>query len=103
MTHTEHLNLIRYGYICRRIHFFDSKITRDNFRRAAGGSERLLKKLQECYLGFVVIRPISKTPFGRTVLKWYPEQMLATPRVTEPSRDYYCHIAGVELKVKGLA
>jgi hypothetical protein len=51
----------------------------------------------------VVLRPIPKTPIGRTVLRWYPDQKPNLPRVVEPSRWYTCNFAGLELRVKGLA
>lgn len=59
--------------------------------------------VQEAYLGFIVRRPIPGTPFGRTALRWYPDQTPRLPRVVDPSREYTCHVAGVELKVRGLA
>jgi len=92
-----------YKNLCKRIHFFDIEVKRDLFRRAAGGSNQAQSRLQNAYLGFVVIRPIPTTPLGRTVLRWYPEQKPNTPRVTVPSRDYCCHIAGIKLSVHGLA
>lgn len=91
-----------YPNRCRRLHFFAGKpLTLSRFRRAAGGSERAAKALQSDYLGFVVLRPIPSAPLGRTVLKWYPDRQ--PPRVTDPWRDYESHIAGLTLKVRGLA
>src|SRR5690606_20144166 len=53
--------------------------------------------------GFVVIRPIPNTPLGRTVLRIYPDKTPSTPRITNPSRQYECHVAGLTLKIEGLA
>jgi hypothetical protein len=92
-----------YSNCCRRIHYFATKLDRALFRRALGGSAKAVKRLQESYLGFVVYRPIPAAPLGRTVVRWYPEHSPHTPRVTYPSRDYQCHIAGLTLSVKGLA
>lgn len=92
------------GYVnhCRRLHFFSRGISRATFTKAIGGSERIRKSLQETYLGFCVVRPIERTPLGRTVLRWYPER-LANPRITTPSRPYTVHLAGMPLTVEGLA
>lgn len=94
-----------YKNICRRLHFFSCEIKRNQLKGAAGGSSRQLKKLQNSYLGFIVIRPIPAAPLGRTVLTWYPEQEKNrhTPRVRNSSRNYKVHIAGIELIVNGLA
>jgi hypothetical protein len=51
-----------------------------------------------------VIRPIPAAPLGRTVLKWYEDrEKLETPRVIQPAREYYGHIANIQLSVRGLA
>lgn len=94
-----------YSNACRRLHFFSCSTTelRALFLRALSGDPGGRDLLQKQYLGFSVLRPISATPFGRTVLRWYPETNRATPRVTEPAREYAAHIAGVRLSVTGLA
>ena len=95
-----------YTNRCRRIHFFSEKITRETLRQAAGGGKPSLKKIQNSYLGFVVLRPIPAAPLGRTVLTWYPDDQdkdIHTPRVKNPSRKYFIHVAGIELFVEGLA
>lgn len=92
-----------YPNHCRRLHFFSEKIRREQISKAASGSKRIINKLQKSYLGFVVVRPIPSAPLGRTVVRWYPEDKPNTPRITTPSRNYYVHLAGIELKVRGLA
>ncbi len=95
-----------YPNTCERLHFFSVKISRENLRKAAGGSQQSLKKLQDSYLGFVILRPILAAPLGRSVLKWYSddgERGEHTPRVINPSRKYSIHLAGFELHVIGLA
>lgn len=92
-----------YDNHCRRLHFFAGPpLKRYTIRRAAGGNPGTLKRLQDDYLGFAVLRPIAVAPFGRTVLRWYPERFPATPRRVV-SRSYICHLAGIELQVQGLA
>ncbi len=95
-----------YPHTCRRLHFFSTQLDRGFLRRAAGGSTKILERMQSSYLGFVILRPIPAAPLGRTVLKWYDddaEKDQQTPRVKDPSREYSVHFAGIELTVNGLA
>lgn len=95
-----------YSNVCRRLHFFSGKkFGRRLLKSAAAGRSASLKRLDKDYLGFVIIRPIPAAPLGRTVLRWYSdyERDKSTPRVTNPSRDYFVHIAGIKLSVFGLA
>ncbi|MBA2664114.1 MAG: hypothetical protein H0U74_17620 [Bradymonadaceae bacterium] len=92
-----------YLNVCKRLHFFSVPLDRAKLRRALDGNSRSLKALREAYLGFCVVRPLPASPFGKTVLRWYPELDPAFPRVTESRRTYTCHIAGVPFTVEGLA
>lgn len=93
-----------YPNICRRLHFFSSdQVSSELLQRAASDTIEDVEILKESYLGFVVIRPIPSAPLGRTVLKWFPDNVPQMPRITSPSRLYSCHLAGVTLEVTGLA
>lgn len=93
-----------YPNTCRRLHFFsEPNISRQVLKNAAANSPRSRKRMQDSYLGFVVVRPIPAAPLGRTIVRWYPDRMPTTPRVDSPSREYYVHIAGITLSIKGLA
>lgn len=93
-----------YPNVCIRVHFFSTDaVTRDGFIDALGDNKDVINEFQNNYLGFIVIRPITDSPFGRTVLSWYPDQEVNVPRVITPSRTYISTIAGLELSVKGLA
>lgn len=92
-----------YPNVCRRAHYFSSKVDRAHVERACSGDNNALQALQAAYLGFVVRRPIPGTPLGRTVMSWYPDDTPALPRVVTPSREYECHVAGLTLRVEGLA
>lgn len=92
-----------YPNVCRRLHYFSEDIDRAALERAVAGDATERERLEKSYLGFVVLRPIPKTPIGRTVLRWYPDATPHLPRVVEPSRDYTCNVAGLVLRVKGLA
>jgi hypothetical protein len=95
-----------YPNICQRAHYFASSVTRSDFSRALGGNLEALRELEETYLGHVVLRPISGAPIGRTVVKVYPDAsdvQVGTPRIMEPARLYECHVAGLTLRISGIA
>ena len=92
-----------YTNTCRRLHFFSTSVDREKFTAAVSGDSQAMQALQNSYLGFSVIRPISAAPLGCTVLGWYPDKSGATRRVTRPSREYHCHLAGIRLSIVGLA
>lgn len=92
-----------YPNTCRRLHFFSAKVTRKQLTEAVSGRQHAMDRLQNAYLGFCVIRPISAAPLGCTVLAWYPDTGRSTRRITAPSRQYHCHLAGIRLTVTGLA
>lgn len=89
----------RYPNTCRRLHFFSELVDGPRLRRAVSGQGD--EGLQDCYLGFVVLRPQVAAPFGRTVLKWYPQS--GEHKRVAVQRRYTCHLAGLELHVHGLA
>ncbi|MBX2883044.1 MAG: hypothetical protein KTR32_24035 [Granulosicoccus sp.] len=92
-----------YSNSCRRLHFFSARIDRELFVAAVSNQDKARWTLHSEYLGFCVIRPITATPLGCTVLRWYPQTSPDTLRITEPCRDYHCHVAGLTLRVNGLA
>ncbi len=92
-----------YPNRCQRAHYFSRPVDRALLIASSGGEGAARDALQTAYLGFIVRRPIPAAPLGRTVLRWYPDGAPALPRVVEPSRDYVCHLAGIELRVRGLA
>jgi hypothetical protein len=95
-------SVLGYPNVCRRLHFFSTKFTKREFVKAVSGETKSVERLKQSYLGFTVIRPIQDAPFGRTVLKWYPEKSSLTPRI-KCERNYKTHIAGIEFEVRGLA
>jgi hypothetical protein len=95
-----------YPNICRRVHYFSRTVSRATFAKAVGGDEPARTLVEGSYLGHVILRPIPGAPIGRTVLKVYPDDagmVAGTPRVTQPAREYEAHVAGLTLKVSGLA
>ena len=91
-----------YKNICQRVHFFSQEsINRELFEKAAGGEQKDIQILNDSYLGFCVLRPIQAR-LGKTVLKWHKNREENSSRVPI-QRNYKCHVAGVELNIKGLA
>ncbi|MBF0293998.1 MAG: hypothetical protein HQL96_02325 [Magnetococcales bacterium] len=93
---------------CQRVHLFSETMEGersfdDRLREAASdekGLERVQQELNDCYLGYIVIRPVDNAPIGRTVLRpWHdkPERHFPT------SVEYVVHLAGLRLKINGLA
>lgn len=98
-----------YKRICRRIHFFCDDISEENFKSYLAGEET--GKLQEHYLGFIVIKPLPKTVIGKTCLKTYNDdegrkQYPATlynedegRRQYPATRNYDVNLFGIKLLV----
>ncbi len=67
---------------------------------AKGDYEAVRTRIQEAYLGFVVVRPLPSAPIGRTVLRPYgdrPSRFFAVA-----SMPHRVHLAGFELEVEGV-
>jgi hypothetical protein len=93
-----------YANVCKRLHFFaGDAVTRSVLEAAAGGEGATCGRLVKDYLGFIVVRPLVSSPFGRTVFRWWDDSTPNLPRVTHPSREYKTHLLGMDLTVKGLA
>lgn len=94
-----------YRNICRRLHLFDVPLLelRQTLAAALGGIEEAVTRLNQSYLGFIVVRPLPMTPLGRTVLRLYPERSPNFPRETRPARVYRANLLGLPLEVRGLA
>ncbi|MFK7893146.1 MAG: hypothetical protein AB8B63_20195 [Granulosicoccus sp.] len=92
-----------YSNTCRRLHFFSTSVSRETFTAAVSNDAVANSNLQQAYLGFTIIRPITATPLGCTVLRWYPVKAHETRRITNPCRQYRSHVAGITLSVYGLA
>lgn len=91
---------------CQRVHFFAGSLAEDienSFREVYACQSdwcRIEGNLQHSYVGFVVRRPLAGARIGRTVLKTYP---VAKRRLYGVVRPHRVHVAGLELRVEGLA
>lgn len=86
-----------YPSRCARLHFFDKKFTHDDFLIELNSNSSSLK-LNEHYLGFIIIKPLPMTFIGRTCLKG-----IDTKHGKSITRDYSPNLFGIELKVKSVA
>lgn len=92
-----------YDRECARLHFFDKNFTIKNFEALLKGEDSPLNedKLNNAYLGFVVIKPLPQTIIGRTCLKTYDGD---NGRRTFPiTRPYKANLFGISLEVDSLA
>lgn len=93
-----------YDRRTHRLHFFDVEFDEQAFNECiTGHADAVLsdEKLQEGYLGFVVVKPLPQSIIGRTCLKTYPSDF---ERRHFPSlRTYDVHLFGLELSVRSLA
>lgn len=91
-----------YSNICKRLHFFSTPVSTRLLNSAINGVDTSIKKLQTSYLGFIILRPLSIAPFGRTVLSWYTNKDQNSERITPVLRTYTCHVLGIPLRVLGI-
>lgn len=99
-----------YPNKCLRVHFFTYKINRRVLTTVIKQSRleecdrKKLKILQDNYLGFAIFKPLAQTFVGRTVLKVYPPKATRNrERHYKCVREYDVNLAGIHLKVEGLA
>ena len=101
-------SLRSYPNFTKRLHFFkqafDCARWSEMIDLAGRGEHSAIQAhLQDCYLGFSVIRPLPDSPIGRTVL---PAFSLCPPGETNssfaPTRRHNVHLAGFSLSVDGV-
>lgn len=108
--------LFPYENYCRRLHFFsitqaevEHQLTEIIATGARDGRDAYVKACREfserAYLGFCVIKPLTGSPVGRTVLRCFSPTSDDAIHIRDFSctRTYKAHLQGVELTVRGLA
>jgi len=78
-----------YRRACCRLHFFSSELTEDEINRALRSrfTKKLLRRIHDSYLGFVVVKPLPQTIIGRTCLETYSEDGGASDAAVERLRE----------------
>ena len=87
-----------YGRHCGRLHFFDIDFDASAFKSVLSGStdQLTIKKLQDAYCGYVVVKPLPQTIIGRTCLKTYPR---SSTRDFPAARRFSAHLFGIHLPI----
>lgn len=105
-------SLYPYKNYCQRVHFF--RTTRASTVRrftevvhaAAEGREAFREACDQfshkAYLGFCVVKPLSGSPVGRTVLATFEQKTPDNRKRVYCTRQYTAHVNGIELSVDGL-
>jgi hypothetical protein len=91
-----------YNNRCTRLHFFSTKFDTYEFSSFLNSERNYIKEeiLDESYLGFIVIKPLPQTIFGRTCLTTYPSE---NHRYFPIIRNYHSNLFGIKLNIRSLA
>lgn len=90
---------------CCRLHFFQTSFVEEDLVDFLSGKPSQITKesLNDSYIGFIVIKPLPKTVFGRTCLMHYGEKASEYTRHFPITRKYPVNLFGIELSVQTLA
>ncbi len=90
-----------YSRNCSRLHFFGRDFDADHLESILVGSAAP-EQLQECYLGFIVVKPLPNTIIGRTCLATYPARTPGRERHFPTLREEHSNLFGIDLSIKSL-
>jgi hypothetical protein len=93
----------RYDKFCKRVHFFRTSLTREQFEQSLLGRLDKAVDIWPHYLGFIVVKPIPSTVIGYTVLRNYNYVDDQPHRQFWGLRRYKVHIFGHEEEFESLA
>jgi hypothetical protein len=88
-----------YERYCARLHFFSESFDEAAFGAllsGAQGATLTVDALKGSYCGFIVIKPLPQTVFGRTCLKTYPED---EGRAFPVTRSFSANLFGLSLNI----
>lgn len=94
------------GYVCGRLHFFSCAIDHRSLDKLFLGEEPeglTAKHLQEHYLGFVIIKPLSRTFVGKTCLRVIGDVADGDGTKKKIARQYDVNLFGIKLHVCSIA
>ena len=92
-----------YPKFCKRVHFFSSDFTLEEFKAALLKHDSDSAPFWDGYLGFVVVKPIPVTVIGYTILKTYNSKEDLEGRYFGGTKEYKVHLYGKLLRVQSLA
>lgn len=92
----------KYRRKCQRLHFFSVSFTIDDFENLLRGVPASIEQnqLRDEYLGFIVLKPLPKTVFGRTCLRTYDRD--GGRRNYSATQAVTAHLFGIRLQVQTL-
>lgn len=92
-----------YDKVCTRLHFFSHSFDDGQFYDLLAGKAEDFEPgtIADCYLGFIVLKPLNQTIIGRTCLKTYPTN--SKPREFPITRRYEAQLFGIPLVVNTIA
>ncbi len=91
-----------YERFCTRLHFFSCEITEENFNSLLTDFQLFKEnhqKLQDNYLGYMVIKNLPQSIIGKTCLKSYPKD---DNRYFPATVKHKVHLAGIPLYIETL-
>ncbi|MCD4657606.1 MAG: hypothetical protein K8S87_08695 [Planctomycetes bacterium] len=93
---------------CTRLHFFNQYFSKNDFNKVLSAEDTQLttERLNNSYLGFIVIKPLPETVIGRTCLKTYVKENAddnSVMRIFPSFRNYEVNLFGIELSLESLA
>ena len=94
------------GYVCSRLHFFKCPISHNDMDELLLGrpdAKLTAEYLQENYLGFIVVKPLTKTFVGKTCLRVVGEPNLGPGVRKKIARRYDVSLFGIDLYVDSIA
>ncbi|MEO5357508.1 MAG: hypothetical protein H7844_09445 [Nitrospirae bacterium YQR-1] len=90
-----------YKRKCKRLHFFKEPFSQSDFTIfLQEPSDSFREKLNDSYLGFIVVKPLPRTVIGRTCLTTYSDDKR---RKFPSTRRYTINLFGIALSVETLA
>lgn len=94
----------RYKRKCTRLHFFSNTFGQSEFIALVQNKEadsRQLIAFNDSYLGFIILKPLPETIFGRTCLKTYSFlDEDGAKRFYSVKRNYHVNLFGIPLVVR---
>ena len=95
-----------YEKRCRRLHFFSYQFDEGYFSMVISkriSPEDQAERIDNAYLGFVIVKPLPSSVIGKTVLATYSCNKENGHRKYPCTRTYSANLFGIELSVESLA
>ncbi|MDL5514867.1 hypothetical protein QSE00_23860 [Arenibacter sp. M-2] len=89
-----------YKRDCKRVHFFGKSFDDIKFEKELYDSKSNF--LNDCYLGYIVVKPLPDSIIGPTLLKTYEVRNDGMERFYPSCREYKVNLFGKVLKLKSL-